>query len=147
MAKEDLSDLGGKVCVDDQNEKFIPALGNNAAKPGDLCYIDRDTGRVAPCRIGFTEFFAGILMESKITGPDAAIATDVPCKLVVPKSGHDYRIQINIATNTDEVGGGVTFSNVNYKAETTDTTLLLSFIGRIAIEVLVNDLVAEITWA
>lgn len=148
MAKTKISDLGSSVCVDDQNEKLIPALGNGTAIPGDLCFIDPTNGRLKGSDIdaGAGEFFSGILMESKLTGTETAPGTDIPCKLVVPKSGHNYRIRINIATNTDEVGGPVTFSTTVYKAETTDVTLILGFIGNIALEVLTDDTVAEITW-
>ena len=148
MAKTKISDLGSSVCVDDQNEKYIPALGNNAAIPGDLVYVDRTTGRVAPTDIdaGVGEKFSGILMESKITGPEAAIATDVPCKLVVPKSGHGYRIRCNIiAATSDKAGEGVTFSATAYKAQT-GTTLLLGHIGRLAVEAAVGDTVCELNW-
>ena len=147
MAKTKISDLGSSVCVDDQDEKLVPALGDGTfGIPGDLCYVVEANGRIAGADIDAAEFFQGILMESKLTGTEAIIAQDVPCMLVVPKSGHNYRIRINIATNTDEVGGGVTFSTTAGKAETTDLTLILSFIGRIALEVLTDDTVAEITW-
>jgi len=151
MTKTELKDLGSSVCVDDQNEKFIPALGNGTAVPGDLCYIiptaGATLGRVGPTQIGVKEFFSGILMESKITGTETAIVADVPCKLVVPKSGHNYRIRCNIvAAAADEAGAGVTFSATAYKAETTDLTLILSFIGRLALEAAIGDTVCEITW-
>lgn len=150
MAKTKITDFGSSVCVDDQNEKFIPALGNGTAIPGDLCYIlasGATVGRVAPANVGATEFFSGILMESKITGTETPIVADVPCKLVVPKSGHGYRIRCNIVAGaTDEVGGGVTFSATNYKAETTTTTLILSFIGQLSQEALVGDTVCEVNW-
>jgi len=146
MAKTKISELGSSVCVDDQDEKMIPALGNGALKPGDLCFVDPSNGRVKGSDAGAQEFFQGILMESKITGPDTAIVTDIPCKLVVPKSGHSYRIGILAADDTDEAGTGVTFSATPGKAETTDVTLANSKLGRLGIEVLVGDEVAEIVW-
>lgn len=148
MAKTELSDLGSSVCVDNQNEKFVPALGNGAAVPGDLCAIDPANGRVKGAQIGTTESFAGILMESKITGTETAIVADVPCTLVKPKAGHNYRIRCNaVAAAADEVGDGVTFSATAYKAETTDLTLILSKIGRLALEAAIGDTVIEVTWA
>jgi len=149
MAKTELKDLGSSVLVDDQDEKFVPALGNGTAIPGDLCSIDPSNGRVIAADIdaGAGEHFVGILMESKITGTETAIVADIPCKLVVPKSGHGYRVRCNIiAGATDPVGTGVTFSTTAYKAETTDTTLLLSKIGRLSLEALVNDTVCELNW-
>jgi len=148
MTKNKISDLGSSVCVDDQNEKFIPALGNGAGIPGDLCYI-LDTGKIALSGIdaGASEHFSGILMESKITGTEAAIADAIPCKLVVPKSGHGYRIRCNIVAAADDpVGTGVTFSATDGKAETTDTTLLLSFLGQLSLEAVIGDTVCEVNW-
>lgn len=146
MAKTDLADLGSSVCVDDQDEKYIPALGDGSLLPGTLCSVIPGTGKVQGADVGALEFFSGILMESKITGPDAAPADGIPCKLVVPKSGHGYRIRILAATNTDEIGTGVTFSATPGYGETTDTTLALSKIGRLSLEVLVNDTVCELNW-
>ena len=149
MAKTKISDLGSSVCVDDKNEKYIPALGNGTAVPGDLVTVAPATGRVAGADVdaGAGERFAGILMESKITGTETAIVTDVPCRIVVPKSGHNYRIRCNIvAAATDEVGGGVTFSATVYKSETSAVTLAATKIGRLSNEALVGDTVCELTW-
>ena len=149
MTKTKISDLGSSVCVDDQNEKMIPALGNGAAIPGELCAVDPANGRVIGTKVAGNgnEVFSGILMESKITGTETAIVTDIPCKLVVPKSGHGYRIRCNVVAAADDpVGTGVTFSATDGKAETTDTTLLLSFIGQLALEAVINDTVAEVNW-
>ena len=145
MAKTELKDLGSSVLVDDQHEKLIPALGDGAAIPGDLCYIIPGTGKVGGSDVGAQEFFSGIMMESKITGTEAAIGDGVPCMLVVPKAGHNYRIRCIAAGDTDEVGGGFTFSATPYKAETTDVTLDNAK-GTIALEILTGDTVAEITW-
>ena len=146
MAKTELGDLGGKVCVDDQDEKLIPALGDGTAIPGDLCYIDPADGKAKGSDVGQAEFFSGIMKESKITGPETAIVAGIPCTLVVPKSGHNYRIRCIAAGDTDEVGAGVTFSGTAGKAETTDVTLALAKCGRLALEVLVGDTVCEVTW-
>lgn len=147
MAKTKLSDLGSSVLVDDQDEKLVPALGDGTfGVPGDLCFIAPATGRVAGSDVGAFEFFVGILMESKITGTETVIVQDVPCMLVVPKSGHAYRIRIIAAGDTDEIGSGIVFSATPGKAETTDQTLANSKIGRASLEILVGDTIAEIIW-
>lgn len=147
MAKTKLSDLGSSVCVDKYGEKFVPALGNNAAIPGDLVWIDPSTGRVDRTDKTDHKFFTGILMESVITGTETAIATDTPCKVVVPKSGHGYRIRVTIvAAAADEIGGGATFEDDEGKAETTNITLALSKLARLSAEAAVGDTVAEVIW-
>lgn len=146
MAKTELKDLGSSVLVDDENEHFIPALGDGASIPADLCYIDPSDGKAKGSDVGAQEFFSGIMMESPITGTETAIVAGVQAKLVVPKSGHRYRIRCIAAGDTDEVGGGVTFSATAGKAETTDVTLANAKCGRINLEVLVGDTIVEVVW-
>jgi len=148
MPKTKISDLGSSICVDMNNEKFIPALGNGATGiPGDLCYIVPGTGKIALSDKTTAKFFSGILMESKITGTEAIIADLVPCRLVVPKSGHDYRIRCTIvAVADDEMGGGVHFDDDAGKGETTNVTLANSKLGRLSLHAAIGDTVAQITW-
>lgn len=148
MTKTKISDLGSSVCVDDQNEEFIPALGNGSAVPGDMCYIDPSNGRLLGVDEGAADLFGGILMESKITGTETAIVTDIPCKLVVPKSGHKYRVRTlpdaSGATTDLQIGQGMDFSATAYKVDKAASinvavmTLTLVYID--------NDEVAEINW-
>ena len=147
MTKTKLSDLGSSVCVDDQYEKYMPALGDGTAIPGDLCYIDPADGKAKRTDIAAQEFFSGILMESKITGTETAPVAGVAVRLVVPKSGHGYRIRCTIiADAVNVVGGGATFSNDAGKADVSDITLILSFIGQLALEAAVGDTIIEINW-
>lgn len=147
MAKTTLKELGSSVCVDDQNEKYMTAVGDGTAIPGDLCYIDPADGKAKRTDIAAQEFFSGILMESKITGTETAPTADTPVRLVVPKSGHGYRIRCTIiAGAVNVVGGGVTFSNDAGKADVSDITLILSFIGQLALEAAVGDTVIELNW-
>lgn len=146
MAKTKISDLGSSVCVDDQNEKYIPALGDGTfGIPGDLCAINPANGRIVGSDVGALEQFLGILMESKITGTETAIVQDVPCKLVVPKSGHNYRIRCDDLGGTVKAGHALTFGANPGKALKT-ATLITGFIGRLALEGLNGDTVCEMTW-
>ena len=145
MAKTKISDLGSSVCVDDQNEKMVPALGDGAGIPGELCYIIAASGKIGGCDVGDKEFFVGILMESKITGTETAIVDGTPCKLVVPKSGHNYRIRCDDLGATVIVGNAVTFgANPGYAVKA--ATILTGFLGRLALEGLTGDTVCEVTW-
>jgi len=145
MAKTKISDLGSSVCVDDQNEKFVPALGDGAGIPGELCYIIAATGKIGGCDVGDKEFFVGILMESKITGTETAIVDGIPCTLVVPKSGHNYRIRCDDLGATVIHGNAMTFgANPGYAVKA--ATILTGFLGRLALEGLTGDTVCEVTW-
>lgn len=148
MTKNDIGDLGSSVCVDDQNEKMIPALGNGSALPGELCAVDPTNGRVIGTKVAGNgnEVFSGILMESKITGPDVAPGADIPCKLVVPKSAHGYRIRIDNPTATLKTGHPVKFgANAGYAVKTTNI-LDPGVIGRISLEAITGDTVVEVNW-
>jgi len=146
MAKEKISDLGSSVCVDDQNEKFVPALGNGAAIPGDLCAIDPTNGRVVLSATGIIEQFVGILMESKITGTETLIATDIPCKLVIPKSGHGYRIRCDNLGATLKVGHAMLHGTTAGKAKKEAALITAGILGRLSLEGLTGDTVCEVTW-
>jgi len=146
MAKTKISDLGSSVCVDDQNEKLVPALGDGTfGSPGHLCAIDPATGKIVGTDVGGLEQFIGILMESKITGTETVIVAGVPCMLVVPKSGHNYRIRCDDLGATVKVGHSLVFgANPGFAVKT--ATLILGFIGRLALEGLTGDTVCEMTW-
>lgn len=149
MTKTQLKDLGSSVCVDKWNEKFVPALGNGSSIPGDLVYIVPGTGRVAGADKTTAAFFQGFLMESIITGTETAIVADIPCKVVIPKSGHEYNIRVTIvAVATDKIGSGVIFHDDAGKGETTEagSVLALAKIGRLALDAAVGDTVARITF-
>ena len=145
MAKTKISDLGSSVCVDHQNEKLVPALGNGTQDPGSLCAIDPSNGRIVGSDVGGLEQFVGILMEDKITGTETAPVADAPCMLVVPKSGHGYRLRCDDLGATVKVGHGLNFG-ANPGDAIKQSTLILSFIGRLALEGLTGDTVCEMTW-
>lgn len=146
MAKTKLSDLGSKVAVGpDQNEHIIPALGNGAGVPGDLCYRIHTTGKIAGSTIGALEFFEGILKESPITGTETAIVDGVKCSLIVPTPGHRYRIRIIDQNANKETGQPITFSTTAFKA-TAGATLILGFIGRLHLAYVDDDTICDIVW-
>lgn len=146
MAKTKISDLGSSVCVDDNDEKYVPALGDGSAIPGELCLITAADGKVDGTDVGDKEQFVGILMESKITGTETAIVAGVPCRLVQPKSGHNYRIRIDDPGATRIVGHSFKFGANDGYAVKTANVLDPGIIGRLALEILTGDTVAEITW-
>lgn len=144
MAKNNLSDLGSQVCVNDENEHIVPALGNGAAIPGDLCGINPDTGQIILTQGETYEGFVGILKESKITGTETAIVAGVPCSLVVPKSGHRYRVR-TIDLNKDwNVGFEMIPSGTAGKMEGGGH---FPTIAKLSLKYIDDDTVAEVTWA
>ena len=139
-----ISDLGSQICVDDEDEHLVSALGNNAALPGDMCGIDANNGRVTGTQDGTDEEFVGILKEDKITGTEAVIGDGVPCSLIVPKSGHRYRIRCLNTVDTQEAGHGLGFSATPYKMDTIGDAELA--VARLSISSAVNDTAVEVIW-
>ena len=145
MTKTKISDLGSSVCVDDQNEKYVPALGNGVGIPGDLCAIDPTNGRIVLTATAIIEQFIGILKESPLTGTETAPAADEPCTLIVPKSGHRYRIRCDNVGATLKVGHGMKFGTTAGKA-LKEATVLLANLGKLSLGAFTGDTVVEVTW-
>lgn len=144
MSNTTLASLGSSVCVNNEDEHFVPALGNAAAIPGDACCI-LTTGKVGPTKDGATEEFVGFLMESPVTGTEAAIADGTPCSLVVPKGGHRYRIRILDTVDIEPAGTGLGFSATDYKMDELDDAELA--VARLSLPMITDDdTVCEIYW-
>ena len=147
MAKTKITDFGSQVCVNDENEHSVPALGDGTfGIPGDLCAIDPATGRIVGADVGALEQFIGILKESPITGTEIVIVQDVQCRLIEPKSGHRYRIRIDDVGATLKVGHSAKFGANAGKAVKTTNLLDPGVIGRLNLEALNGDTVVELTW-
>lgn len=147
MAKTDLKDLGSRVCVGpERNEHTIAALGNAAGIPGDLVAIDPANGRIVLSATAIIEQFQGILKESPITGTETAPGADIPCTIVVPKSGHRYRIRCDDLGATLKTGHGMKIGTTAGKA-LKEATALLAMLGRLSLEGHTGDTVCEVTWS
>lgn len=145
-AKTKISDLGSQICVDDEDEHLVPALGNGVLVPGDLCGITAADGKVKGTDEGAVDEFVGILKESKITGTETAIAAGVKCSLIVPKSGHRYRIRCLNTVDTQGAGYALDFSATSGKA---DAAASIN-VARMTLSLPMyqdNDTVAEVTWS
>lgn len=144
MAKTTMSQFGAGVCVDNEKEHLVPALGNGAAVPGDLCGITAADGKVLASQTGAVGFI-GILKEDPVTGNETAIVAGVPCSLIVPKSGHRYRIRCNDLAGDYPVGTAMGFVATDYKLGVAAD--IVHAIARLSSPYTDDDLVCEVTWA
>ena len=145
MAKTKISDLGNSICVNNEKEHLIPALGNGTAVPGDACYRSTTTGRVVASNTNTAKFFEGILKESPVTGTETAIVADVPCSLVVPKSGHRYRVRIKVNVGNKEVGASI----IHHATEDyifDHTANIADGCAYLALPSVAGDTVADVVW-
>jgi hypothetical protein len=144
MVRTLIRDYGTSVIASsDGDEEIIPALGNGVAIPGDLVSI-ASTRKVAGSDVGANEEFAGILMESQITGTETAIGDGVPCDVVVPISGHRYRIRMLDPGADFEMGYALTFSATAGKADVAAD--IIHALCTAAKPVYDTETVAEVFW-
>jgi len=93
MANTKISDLGDRrIAISGLPEIRIPAKGNGIAKPGDVVGIVRSTGKIAGTDIGAFEYYEGILDDNPDLEEDTPIPDGATCSVIVPQSGHKYRI-------------------------------------------------------
>ena len=110
MAKTTLIEYGTSVIAGAyDDEEIVPALGDNVAIPGDWVSIHSDR-KVKGADLGAVELLSGILLESRITGREAAIATGIRCEVVIPKSGKRYNTRCLDLNTTAEIGFGFDIS-------------------------------------
>jgi hypothetical protein len=144
MVRTLIRDYGTSVIAgSDGDEEIIPALGDGVAIPGDLVSI-LSTRKVAGSDVGVNEEFAGILMESQVTGTETAIVDGIPCDVVVPISGHRYRIRILDPGANKEIGYALTFSATAGKADAAAD--IIHALCTIAKPILDTETVAEVFW-
>lgn len=104
MAKTTLIEYGTSVIAGPyDDEEIVPALGDGNALPGEFVSI-LSTRKVAGSDLGGHELMAGILMESRITGREAAIGDGKRCEVVIPKSTHRYNVRILDLNADGEIG-------------------------------------------
>lgn len=92
MANTKISDLGPEIALSADSERRASALGNGSLKPGQIVYVDPSTGKVAATQAGTNDYIVGILDKGYKTTIDEAIGDGDPCSIIIPQSGHLYRI-------------------------------------------------------
>jgi len=144
MVKTVLREYGTSVIAGSEgDEEIIPAKGDGNALPGEMVAI-LSTGKVAGTDAGAVESFAGILMESDITGPETAIVDGIPCDVVVPKSGHRYNVRILDLNAAAEIGDGLDFSATpGYMDAAAD---IIHAVATAARPIADGDTVAQVHW-
>ncbi len=104
MVKTTLIEYGTSVLAGPyDDEEIVPALGDGAAIPGDSVHIGSDR-KVVLSDLGAVELFTGFLLESRITGREAAIGSGIRCEVVVPKSTGRYNIRILDLSGDKDIG-------------------------------------------
>jgi len=112
MVNTKISHLGGRaIAISPGGEIRIPALGDGTAKPGDLVGITDATGRVVRADLGASELFRGFLDDLPTLAEDTAITAGLACSVIIPTSGHVYRLKVEDPGGAVTSGVPHTFSN------------------------------------
>ena len=92
MVKTLISEMGGSICVSSAEETYVTAIADGTAKAGHLVGLIIATGVVAGCNTTNVDEFVGILCERYDTDIDTAPTSGKTVRVVLPKSGHIYRM-------------------------------------------------------
>ncbi len=104
MVKTTLIEYGTSVLAGPyEDEEIVPALGDGNAIPGEAVHIGSDR-KVVGSDLGAIELWSGFLLESRITGREAAPGSGIRCEVVIPKSGRRYNVRILDLNTTGEIG-------------------------------------------
>lgn len=147
MTNTAISDLGQTIEVDNTIEKTITALGNGTLKAGNIVGINNTTGKIQALNVGTLELGCYIVKGDGKTAIDTALPDGKAVTLIVPKSGHNYRVFI-ADQGAAKYRGQFMKPNASAVGELTANTDATTA-GNVAIlnkDVADDDRVAEVTW-
>jgi hypothetical protein len=147
MAKTAISDLGTRIAVGNEPERLISALGNGVLKAGNVVGINQTTKKIQALNPGTLELGIYIVNGDGKTAIDTALPDGLPLSLIVPKSGHTYRVFI-----ADQGGakyqGQAMKPNASAVGELTVNTThaTAGCVASLSKDIADDDLVAEVDW-
>lgn len=147
MATTTIAALGSTIAVSSGGEKRKAALGNGTNKAGAIVSISASTGKIVASDIGVSELFEGIVDLRYDTAIDTAIADGAPLSVIVPTSGHVYRVRL---TDPGAAGGAIGLP-VGFSAGAGELAILAALntagaVAYLAKAVVDDDTVAEVIW-
>lgn len=89
MALSKISELGGVILGNYDDEMILPALGDGTTKAGMAVYINT-AGQAVATDVNVTDIFLGFALPAKDIDLDTAITAGKQMNVVVPKAGHLY---------------------------------------------------------
>lgn len=108
MAYSKISEIGGVILGNEEDEIILPALGDGTTKPGMACYINT-SGQAVATDVNVADLFLGFCLPSHETDMDAVITSGARCSVVVPRSGHLYGCFI-VDLNLSDAGNNLIFT-------------------------------------
>ncbi len=141
-----ISALGDSVIMGDLNdEEIITGLASGSEKAGDLVNITTSTGALAKCDVDVIDLFIGICVERYDTDIDTAYTASDAVDVVIPKSGHKYRVQ---TANLSASGPGIAMILTNAAGLGKQTAIETNERCRtFGDSYVTGDTVAEVIWS
>ena len=156
MANTKISHINGsrKVAVSGMKEIYKPALGDGTAKPGDLVGIistaGANKGKVVRTQLGGgteLETFIGIVDDLPTIAEDTAIPDGIPLNIIVPQSGHKYKVKAEDTGDALSIEGfPMGFSSTAGAMEDIATMGTAGVKANLDIAMVDNDTVAQVVW-
>jgi hypothetical protein len=108
MAYTKISEIGGVIHGNWDDEVIIPCLGDGTTKAGMACYINT-SGQAVATDVDVADLFLGFALPCPSIDMDTAITANEPMSLVIPQSGHLYGTFI-VDLNLSDAGNNLIFT-------------------------------------
>lgn len=150
MANTKISNLGSRdIALSGLGEIKRSALGDGTAKPGDLVGIIAATGKVVRTDLGVgttSETFIGIVDDNPTYADDTATTDGKPLSVIVPQSGHRYRVKMEDPGGAIIEGFPMGFSDDAGAMEDIATMSTAGVYANLDKAVVDDDVVCEVVW-
>jgi hypothetical protein len=108
MVLSKISEIGGVIIGNWDDEFIVPALGDGTTKAGMVVNINA-AGQAVATDVDAVDLFTGIALPAKDIDLDTAITANKQMSVVIPKSGHLYGVFI-VDLNLSDVGCTLIFT-------------------------------------
>ena len=147
MVNTKISDLGSrKIALSGKEEIRVPAKGDGTSKSGDAVGIAVTTGYAVRSDIGASELFIGILDDQPDMADDTAITAGKACSVIIPQSGHKYRVKMEDSGASQYKGQPLGFSDTAGAFEDVAALSTAGCVATLAKDIVDDDTVCEIYW-
>ena len=150
MVNTKISDLGSRdIALSGLGEIRRTLIADGTAKPGDLVGVIEATGKVIRTDLGIgttSETFVGIVDDNPTYADNTATTNGKPCVVIVPTSGHVYRVKMEDPGGPIIQGFPMGFSDDAGAMEDIATMGTAGVYANLFKSVVDDDVVCEVRW-
>jgi hypothetical protein len=108
MVLSKISELGGVIIGNEEDEIIVPCLADGTSKAGWAVSLNT-SGQAVGTDVDAVDTFVGFLLPHHEIDMDTAITANLPCNIVIPRSGHLYGTFI-VDLNVSDAGNALIFT-------------------------------------